>query len=146
MSQSQDMVNFIANLLPLYDGEQVNGVWCARSLVDGTLVLPIASEEEGEAFVTVHWQGDPQRSSIVQGSFLASLAVARYVELHHMAEVSKDTRDEMTRLAQHFSFKTGDSLCFEAPFDTGLLALVGKAISKAGNVAVEEALKKLMGI
>ena len=146
MSQSQAIVGFIANLIPLYDGEHCDGVWCARSLSDGTLILPVMGDDEGDAFVTVRWQGDPLRTSQVLASFMATLAVGKYVEFHFMAEAAKDTKDEMSRLAQHYTFKTGDSLVLEAPLDSGLLALVGKAISKAGNVAVEEALKKLMGI
>lgn len=146
MSQSQHIVDFIANLIPLYDGEQMDGIYCARSLSDGTLILPIDGDDDNDAFVTVYWQGDPQRTSVVLASFVASLAVARYVELRFLAEDSKDTRAEMERLAQHYTFKTGDSLCFGAPLDSGLLALVGKAVSKVGEVAVEAVLKKAMGL
>lgn len=146
MSQSRAIVSFIANLLPLYTGEEASGVWCARSLSDGTLILPLEGDGDDEdAFVTVLWQGDPQRSSVVLASFVASLAVARYVELRFMAESSKDTKSEMERLAQHYKFKTGDSLCFEAP-SSGVAELVGKAVSKVGEAAVTEALKKILGM
>lgn len=146
MSQSRAIVSFIANLLPLYDGDEVNGAWGARSLIDGTLILPLEGDgDDGDAFVTVLWQGDPQRSSVVLASFMASLAVARYVELRFMAESSKDTKNEMERLAQHYKFKTGDSLCFEAP-SSGVAELVGKAVSKVGEAAVTEALKKILGM
>ncbi|ODT98500.1 MAG: hypothetical protein ABS83_04315 [Rhodospirillales bacterium SCN 65-16] len=149
MSQSRAIVSFIANLLPLYTGEEASGIWCARSLSDGTLILPLEGDgddgDHGDAFVTVLWQGDPQRSSVVLASFVASLAVARYVELRFMAESSKDTKNEMERLAQHYRFKTGDSLCFEAP-SSGVAELVGKAVSKVGEAAVTEALKKILGM
>lgn len=146
MSQSRAIVSFIANLLPLYTGEEASGVWCARSLADGTLILPLEGDgDDGDAFVTVLWQGDPQRSSVVLASFVASLAVVRYVELRFMAESSKDTKNEMERLAQHYRFKTGDSLCFEAP-SSGVAELVGKAVSKVGEAAVTEALKKILGM
>jgi len=146
VSQSHAIVSFIANLLPLYDSAEAGGVWGARSLADGTLILPLEGDgEEEDAFVTVHWQGDPQRSSVVQASFLASLAVARYVELRFMAESSKDTKSEMERLAQHYKFKTGDSLCFEAP-SSDLAELLGKAVSKVGEAVVTEALKKILGM
>ena len=145
MSLSQDIVQFIGNLLPLYDGDQVDGVWCARSLTDGTLICPVEEMEEYEnGLVTVHWQGDPARQTSVQGAFMASLAVAKYVEIHHMAEKAKGTRDEMERLASHFTFKTGESLTFEAP-DSELLEWMSKAVSKAGQTAVVEILKKLAG-
>ena len=47
--KSEAVVGFIANLLPLYDGERHEGVCCARSLIDGTLIFPIdESESEDE--------------------------------------------------------------------------------------------------
>jgi hypothetical protein len=47
--KSEAVVGFIANLLPLYDGERNDDLWCARSLIDGTLILPIdESESEDE--------------------------------------------------------------------------------------------------
>ena len=146
MSLSQRIVHFIGGLLPLYIEDQVDGVWCARSLTDGTLICPF--EETGEfenGFVTVHWQGDPARQTVVQGVFIASLAVAKYVEMHHMAERAKGTRDEIEGMAQHFNIKTGESLTFEAP-DSGLLELMDKAVNKAGQTAVIEILKKLAGL
>ena len=145
MSLSQDIVQFIGNLLPLYIGDEVDGVWCARSLTDGTLICSVEEMEGYEnGFVTVHWQGDPARQTLVQGTFMASLAVANYVELHHMAEKAKGTREEMERLANHFTFKTGESLTFEA-LDLELLEWMGKAVNKAGQTAVVEILKKLAG-
>ncbi len=146
MSLSQRIVHFIGGLLPLYIEDQVNGVWCARSLTDGTLICPVEEMEEYEnGLVTVHWQGDPARQTLVQGVFIASLAVAKYVELHHMAERSKGTRDEIEGMAHHFTIKTGESLTFECP-DSGLLELVLKAVGKVGETAVMEILKKQVGL
>ena len=146
MSLSHRIVQFIGGLLPLYIEDQVDGVWCARSLTDGTLICPVEEMEEHEnGWVTVHWQGDPARQTMVQGVFIASLAVAKYVELHHMAEKAKGTREEMERMASHFAFKTGESLTFEAP-DSGLMELVLKAVGKVGEAAVAEILKKQVGL
>lgn len=146
MSLSHSIVQFIGSLLPLYIGNQVEGVWCARSLTDGTLICPVEEMEESEdGWVTVHWQGDPTRQALVRGVFMASLAVAKYVELHHMAEKAKGTREEIERLANHFTFKTGGSLTFEAP-DSGLMELVLKAVGKVGEAAVAEILKKQVGL
>jgi hypothetical protein len=146
MSLSQAIVQFIGHLLPLYIEDQVEGVWCARSLSDGTLICPIDEADDDEnGFVTVYWQGDPARQTVVQGVFMASLAVAKYVELHHMAENAKGTRNEMEHLSQHFTVKTGQSLTFESP-DSGLLALVGKAVGKVGEAALIEILKKQVGL
>ena len=133
MSLSQSIVHFIGSLLPLYIEDEVNGVWCARSLNDGTLICPM-EEMEGceDGIVTVHWQGDPARQTLVQGGFMASLAVAKYVELHHLAENAKGTRQEIEHLANHFTVKTGASLTFECQ-DSGLLELVVKAVGKVGE-------------
>lgn len=146
MSLSQDIVQFIGGLLPLYMDDQIDGVWCARSLNDGTLICPVEETAECEdGFVTVYWQGDPARQILVQGVFVATLAVAKYVELHHMAEKAKGTRQEMERLAHHFAIKTGASLTFESP-DSVLPELVAKAVDKVGEAVVTEALKKLFGL
>jgi hypothetical protein len=145
VSQSQAIVGFIANLIPLYSGEGVDGVWCARALSDGTLILPLEGDDEGDAFVTVRWQGDPLRTSVVLASLVATLAVGRYIEFHSMAKSPKETGSEMERLAEHYRFKTGNSLHFEA-IDPALAELVGKAISRLGEAAVIEALKKILGM
>ena len=146
MSLSQRIVHFIGGLLPLYIEDQVDGVWCARSLSDGTLICPF--EESGEfenGFVTVHWQGDPAHQTVVQGVFIASLAVAKYVEMHHMAERAKGTRDEIEGMAHHFNIKTGESLTFECP-DSELVELLIKAVGKVGETAVMEIIKKQVGL
>lgn len=146
MRLSQSIVDFIGHLLPLYIQEQVDGVWGARSLVDGTLILPIDElEDEQSGWVKVQWQGDPVRVSEVQGVFIASVAVARYVELHHTATHNKETQSAMAHLSDHFMVKTGESLDFEAPV-SGLLPLIGKAVTKVGETTVIEILKKAAGL
>jgi hypothetical protein len=146
MNLSERIVQFIGNLLPLYVQDHAHGVMCARSLNDGTLIIPISAPDEDEnGFVAVHWQGDPARQSMVQGVFMASLAVARYVELHYLAEQAKGTRDEIERLSHHFTVKTGESLVFEAP-DSDLLELIGAAVGKVGEVALAEAIKRTAGL
>lgn len=136
---SQAIVNFIANLLPLYIGEQVDGRLCARSMQDGSLVC--ALDESDDEMVTVLWQGDPSRSSTVPADYVASVAVARYVELRYLAERNKETCKEFERMARHYSFKTGSTLVFEEPDDASL-ELFGRAVRKLGQEAVLELLKK----
>jgi hypothetical protein len=147
MGPSHRIVDFISKLLPLYIHEEVEGVWCARSLVDGTLILPIDEPEDyQEGFVTVHWQGDSSRVTTVQGIFIASYAVTKYVELRNLAERSKDTKSEMLRLAHHFTIKTGKFLSFEMEDDSLLFQLVEKAVSKLGQETVIEIFKKSIGL
>lgn len=143
---SQRIVNFIGHLLPLYVEENVNGVWCARSLGDGTLILPIDEPEEtADGFVAVHWQGDPTRRTEVQGVFIASVAVSRYIELHHTATFSKEMRSEMENISDHFTVKTGETLTFEAP-GSDLLDMIGRAVDKVGEATVMDLLKKAAGL
>lgn len=148
MGLSHRIVEFISHLLPLYVEEEVAGVWCARSLVDGTLILPMDETEEDHenGMVTVHWQGDPSRVTVTQGVFLASYAVTKYVELRHLAESAKDTKDEMRHLAHHFSVKTGESLSFDFEDDSELFRLIGKAVGKVGQATVIELIKKSVGL
>ena len=146
MSLSKAIVQFIDHPSPLYIHDQVDGVGCARSLSDGTLICPVDETDGDEnGFVIAYWQGDPARQTVVQGVYMASLAVARYVELHHMAENAKATMDEMERLGHHFTVKTGEALIFE-PSDSGLYGLIGKAVLKVGEAAVTEILKKQIGL
>lgn len=64
MGLSHRIVGFISNLLPLYIHDEVDGVWCARSLVDGTLIVPMDEPEDyEEGFVTIHWQGAHNHSA-----------------------------------------------------------------------------------
>ena len=89
--KSAAIVGFLANLLPLYGGELLDGLWCARSLHDGTLILPVDESEwdEEHGTVRVRWQGDPEREHQVDGSYIATLALVRYVELHHCGQPDK---------------------------------------------------------
>lgn len=143
---SQRIVTFIGHLLPLYVEEEVNGVWCARSLSDGTLILPIDDPEDApEGFVAVHWQGDPTRRTEVQGVFMASMAIARYTELHHTGTYSEAMRGRMELMAHHFNVKTGEDLIFESP-GGDLLKMMTKAVGKVGEVALTEIIKKSVGL
>lgn len=115
--------------------------------MDGTLILPIdEDEDEEDGFVTVHWQGDSNRKTVVQGVFIASYAVAKYVELHSIVERNKDTKDEMSHMAHHFEIKTGESLVFEMNDGSELFPLIGKAIGRVGQEAVIEIIKKQIGL
>jgi len=147
--QSESIVAFIANLLPLYQGEEHEGRWCARSLTDGTLILPVVhpdAENADDGWVTVHWQGDPARQSTVLASEMASIAVARYVELHSIPK-AKDTRDDFEHLSQHFRFKTGSGLMFEGKDDLiEMLALLDQAKNVLGKEVLLGILRKSIGL
>ena len=108
-NKSAAIVGFIANLMPLYSGERHEALWCARSLQDGTLILPFGPREdtEDEGWIRVCWQGDQQRQTEVLGDKIATLALERYVRLHGVGADEEAISAELYFLAQHFTFKTG---------------------------------------
>ncbi|UOF15589.1 hypothetical protein IEQ11_02675 [Lysobacter capsici] len=151
-SKSAAIVGFIANLMPLYEGEHVDDHWCARSLTDGTLILPFdeaaagidAAEEQG--WVRVRWQGDPNREIETYGSNIATLAVVRYVELHQVGQPAKRVISEVEGLAQHFTFKTGCSLYlpYDKDISPDLVSAVKTAVNRIGEKALIGLLLKAM--
>lgn len=106
--KSEAVVGFIANLLPLYDGERHDDLWCARSLIDGTLILPIDDSHDDDqlGWVRVRWQGDPAREQEARGDMLASVALERYVRLHGTGYDEEAIAGELWYMARHFHFKT----------------------------------------
>lgn len=106
-SKSAAVVSFIANLMPLYQSERRGEESCARSLQDGTLILPIAEDDYEEAWVRVYWHGDSQHQSEVLGAAIATLAIERYVRLHSTGASEDTIASELWFMAQHFRFKTG---------------------------------------
>lgn len=108
-NKSSAIVGFIANLMPLYFGEHHENSWCARSLQDGTLLLPFSAGEDSgdEGWIRVYWQGDRQRQTEVLGEAIAALALERFVRLHGTGIDEEAIAAELYFLAQHFTFKTG---------------------------------------
>ncbi|WP_159017620.1 hypothetical protein [Cognatiluteimonas profundi] len=148
-AKSTAIVGFLASLLPLYNGEQLNGVWCARSMQDGTLILPVDESgwDEELGTVLVRWQGDVQREQQVDGTFVSTLALVRYVEMHHLGQPPKHLASELEQMAQHFQFKTGCSLYlpYEKP-SPDLTDAVSKAVGRMGESAVVNILMKAVGL
>lgn len=146
---SECVVGFIANLLPLYDGEHLEGVWCARSLSDGTLIKPVP-EEEGleDVWVDVLWQGDESRTTRILGVLIASNAIARYAEVRTAFSHPKSlVRAEAQRMAEHFTFKTGCSVMFHTPdADEELLYWLREGARHLGKDTIISLLKKGMGL
>ncbi len=109
---SQLIVNFIAELSPLYTCQHADGHACALSLLDGTLILPLdeshVSREEG--WVAVFWQGDCHRRSEVVGTQLANLAACRHVELHGVGQSPAQRASLRQSLTEQFPHATGLSL------------------------------------
>jgi len=147
--KSEAVVGFIANLLPLYDGERHDGLWCARSLADGTLILPVdeSGDDDEQDWVRVRWQGDPNREQETRGDMLASVALERYVRLHGAGYDEEAIAAELWYMARHFHFKTGCEVYLpqlrEPPSQ---LRKVGRAIVKFGSGVLVNGVSKWTGI
>ena len=147
--KSAAIVGFLANLLPLYDGERLDGLWCARSLQDGTLILSVDESEwdEERGTVRVRWQGDSQREALVDGEYLATLALERYVRLHGVGADEEAIAAELWFMARHFAFKTGCELYLpqlrEPP---GPLVRAGRVAMRMGEGVLVNVMSKVAGI
>lgn len=149
MRTSQRYVNFIGSLLPLYQQEQISELWCARSLRDGTLLLPQLQidDRQDDHWITVWWQGDRNRASEVDGTQMASIALVDYVQFHSAGKPPKHLVDLLEHLSQHFTFKTGEHLYL--PYAEDELRAFGKvldAVKRYGPDLAWEGLKKSLGL
>lgn len=151
-SKSASIVRFIANLLPLYQGEHVEDVWCARSLTDGTLILPIdelaKGAEQEDGWVLVRWQGDSTRQTEVLGSRIATVALVRYIELRGQGQPEKLIASELKRMSLHFTVKTGCyvDLSDDDELSDDLVSAIRGAVGRLGERAVIAALLKQIGL
>lgn len=147
--KSEAVVGFIANLLPLYDGERHDDLWCARSLTDGTLILPIdqADSDDEQCWVRVRWQGDPAREQEARGDMLVTVALERYVRLQGAGYDEEAIAGELWFMAQHFHFKTGCRVYLpQLQEPPSQLRKIGRAIAKFGSGVLVNVFSKLSGI
>lgn len=148
-TQSEAIVGFIANLMPIYTGQKIDDSWCAVSLTDGTIIAPApqAGDDEDDDWVVVYWQGDRSRRTEVQGSLFAGQALLRYIELRGIGRSSDELRRERDGLAEHFAFKTGASIYLAEGYeDSELQRVLRKAASKFGPAFVVTAVRKAFGL
>lgn len=147
MSKSQRVVDFIANLISLYIHEKYEDKDCARSLIDGTLVLPSSSEDDSSMFVEVYWQGDKNRKSVVFGELLVTPILERYVRLHGVGATEEQIAEELRAMSEHFTFKTTGYTYFpnlgESPT---FLEKSLKSAKTFGGGLMTDILKKLVGL
>lgn len=148
-TKSGAIVAFLANLLPLYTHEDHDGVWCARSLQDGTLVWPgdESDWEEERGTLRVQWQGDPQRESLVDGDMFTTPILERYVRLHGVGATEEAIAAELAYMSQHFTFKTGCHLYLPSlPEPAHPAMLAGRKALRIGEGLLVNTISKLMGI
>ena len=146
--KSAAVVRFLANLVPLFTQEQRDGVWCARSLQDGTLVLPVDESDwdEERGTLLVYWQGDPQRSSEIDGDHLAALALEKYVRLHGTGANEEAIAAELWYMARHFHIKTGCHVYLpQLPEPPHPFVHTGRQITKFGRDVLVNMFSKAIG-
>jgi IS4 transposase len=80
--------------------------------------------------------------------YIASVAIARYAELHAVAESSKHlAHPMMSHMAQHFTVKTGETLSFDLlDEDAELFQWIGRGISRLGKEALVALIKAKVGL
>jgi hypothetical protein len=159
-TQSERIVGFVASLMPLYMGQNINDCWCAVSLIDGTVIAPMTKTHgDDEAYdrddgdgdeedcVVVYWQGDRSRRTEVQGSLIAGQALLRYIELRGIGRTADELRRERDGMAEHFAFKTGASLYLAEGYEEPeLQRMLRKAVSKFGPAFVTAAIRRTFGL
>lgn len=141
---SQTVVQFIANLHPLYIGELHEGVYAARCIEDGTLIFPVEEDEDYEdGRVRVCWQGIKANSSELPGCAYAAMAIQRYVTLVYAAHSPQVQRAQLLFYAEHFTVKTGQVLDFNEPSEYAeairLVLNLGKKIGAGALMAMLKA-------
>lgn len=146
---AQRVVDFIANLSPLYHGETIMGMDVARSLMDGTVIVPEPEDDQEpeDACVIVWWHGDSSRASKVPAFLMASNALVNYVQFHSLGRDAEHAGGLLDHLSEHFGHKTGASLYLpyrEEEFE--FLGKLLKAAKQAGPKFAWDILKKGLGL
>lgn len=147
--KSQAIVRFLANLLPLYDGERYDDLWCARSMADGTLIFPVDESDwdEERGTVRVWWQGDPQRETEADGVWIATLALERYVRLHGVGYSEETIAAELHFMTNHFTFKTDCNVYLpQLPQPPGRFVKAGRSALRMGEGVLTNLLSRTLGI
>lgn len=146
---AQRVVDFIANLSPIYHGETILGMRVARSLMDGTVIVPEPNDdrEPEDAYVVVWWHGDSNRASEIPAYLMASNALVSYVQFHCVGRDAEYAGHLLDDLSEHFGHKTGASMYL--PYREEEFAFLGKilkAAERAGPKFAWEILKKGLGL
>ena len=149
VGKSGAVVGFLANLMPLYTQEDHDGIWCARSLQDGTLILAVDESDwvEERGTVRVWWQGDPDRETLADGDQIATLALERYVRLHGAGESEEAIAAELWFMVRHFHVKTGCHAYFpqlEEPSTAFVRA--ARSAGRFGQGVLVNLISRLLGI
>lgn len=142
---SNRIVDFICGM-PHCKRESRDGVWMARRLTDGTLIVPSDdAEERNEGIVWMEWAGDPARRSWVQGVTIAEMEIAEGIRRWVAMGVMTDFKADYTAMAFHFELKTGQRIACDHDLEAERRSDLVKAIKKFGVGAVLAVIKAKLG-
>lgn len=106
-SKSRAAVRFIGSLIPVYldhsQGEQVTAICLER----GVRIDAIDEEEGEDAWVRMTPAAMSHESTEIPASFVAGLALLRYVEIAGVAMVEQERLRLLHDLVHHFRIKAG---------------------------------------
>ena len=148
-NRSQDVVDFLASLAPVFVPEWQGNARYARSLVDGSLCMPLDAAElrQEEGWIRVSWNGEPSCATEVDGTEVTTIALERYVRLHGVGYGEDVIAAELWYMSRHFTHKTG----FHANLPQlneppGRIERIGRQALEMGQGVLVGLLKKLVGI
>jgi len=145
---SERIVSFLGSLFPLYDMDYEARPWSARQLTTGVAIQSVdeSNFDEERGLVSMQWpgQGEPW---VVEGSFIATEALVRYVDLHGYGRTERERQRELQRMSEHFAFKTGAATypSWENE-DSEVFLLAGKLLRSAGKEVATSLLKSALGL
>jgi hypothetical protein len=141
------IVNFLMNL-PQFHHDIFNGKEVARRITDGTVFMaPEDSDDYEDGILTAYWQGDPERcSELLIGRSIAGLEIAEGVRLWVAMGEYTDYKSAYINMAQHFTFKTGETIDCGYEMENELMTFLGKAARKIGSEALISIVKIGAGI
>lgn len=147
-TMSERIVSFLGSLFPLYDMDYETTPWSARQLTTGATIQAVdeSGSDEEQGLISIHWPGQ-STPWIVDGAFVVTEALVRYVDLHGYGRSERERRGELQRMSDHFTFKTGASTYpnWESN-DSEVFLLAGKLMRSAGKEVAVSLLKGALGI
>lgn len=144
---SLGIVNFLIGL-PQFQHDIFNGIDVARRITDGSVFMaPDDPDIHEDGILTVYWQGDLNRcSESMIGSSIAGLEIAEAVRLWVAMGEYDNFKWGYTHLAQHYAFKTGDSIPCGYEAENELMIFLGKVARKIGGEALISLIKAGTGM
>jgi hypothetical protein len=141
------IVNFLIGL-PQFHHDIFNGKGAARRITDGTVfIAPEDPELYEDGLLVAYWQGNPERcSESLIGRSIAGVEIAEGVRLWVAMGEYDDYKWAYMHMAQHFTFKTGETIDCGYEIESELMTLISKAARKIGSEALMSLIKAGTGM